>query len=70
MTIENYGKNWYLVHCLPIASFNLLDEIDMKKCFNWINFRPLYVKYINIEGDKIDQYLYLCQEVKAKFFLK
>ena len=60
MTIENYGKNWYLDHCLPKASFNVLDDIDMKKCFNWINLRPLYVKDIIIKGDKNDQYLYLC----------
>ena len=37
MTIGNYGHVWQIDHCLPIASFNLLDENDMKKCFNWIN---------------------------------
>ena len=44
MTLENYGKIWCLDHCFPIASFNLLDENDIKKCFNWINLRPMYVK--------------------------
>ena len=70
MTLENYGKIWCLDHCLPIASFNLLDGNDVKKCFNWINLRPMYVKDIIIKGDKIDYHLYLLQELKAKYFLK
>ena len=70
MTIENYGKIWCLDHCLPIASFNLLDEKDMKKCFNWVNLRPMYVKDNIIKSDKIDMRLYLLQEVKAKYFMK
>ena len=70
MTLENYGKIWCLDHCLPIASFNLLDENDIKKCFNWINLRPMYVKDNIIKSDKIDYHLYLLQEVKANYFLK
>ena len=34
VTLEKYGKIWCLDHCLPIASFDLLDENDLK-CFNW-----------------------------------
>ena len=30
MTIENYGSVWQIDHCLANASFNLLDENDMK----------------------------------------
>ena len=59
MTLENYGSVWQIDHCLAIASFNLLDENDMKKGFNWINLRPLYVKDNIIKGDKIDMRLYL-----------
>ena len=70
MTVENYGSVWQIDHCLPIASFNLLDENDMKKCFNWINLRPMYSKENNSKNDKIDRCLYLLQEVKAKYFLK
>ena len=70
MTIENYGSVWQIDHCLPIASFNLLDENDMKKCFDWINLRPMYSNENNFKKAKIDQYLYLLQEVKAKYFTK
>ena len=70
MSLENYASIWQIDHCLPIASFNLLDENDMKKCFNWINFRPMYSNENNSKNDKIDLSLYLLQEVKAKYFLK
>ena len=70
MTLENYGSVWQIDHCLAVASFNVLDENDMKKCFNWVNLRPMYVKdYIN-KGDKIDMRLYLLQEIKGNFFKK
>ena len=70
MTIENYGSVWQIDHCIPIASFNLLDENDMRKCFNWINLRPMYSSENNSKNAKIDYHLYLLQEVKAKYFLK
>ena len=70
MTIENYGSVWQIDHCLPIASFNTLDEIDMKKYFNWVNLRPMYSSKNISKGSKIDNRLYLLQEVKAKCFLK
>ena len=41
MTLESYRSVWQINHCLPKASFNLLDENKMKKCFNWINSRPM-----------------------------
>ena len=70
MTIENYGSVWQIDHCLPITSFNLLDESDMKKCFNWINLRPMYCNENISKGSKIDHRLYLLQQIKAKYFLK
>ena len=66
MTIENYGSIWQINHCLPIASFNLLNENDMKKCFDWVNLRLMFFTENNSKKAKIDLYLYLCQEVKAK----
>ena len=70
MAIESYGSVWQINHCLPIASLNLLDENDMKKCFNWPNLKPMYSNENNSKKDKIDHHLYLLQEVKAKTFMK
>ena len=70
MTIENYGSTWQIDHCLSIASFNLLDENDMKKCFNWVNLRPMYSSEKNLKGSKNDYRLYLLQQIKAYQFIK
>ena len=70
MTLENYGSVWQIDHCLTITYFNLLDEKEMKKCFNWIILRPMYIKDNIIKGDEIDMRMYLLQEIKAKYFLK
>ena len=71
MTLGISRSVWQIDHCLAVASFiNLSNENAMKKCFNWINLRPMYIKDIIIKGDKYDMRLYLLQEVKAKYFLK
>ena len=70
MTIENYGSTWQIDHCISIASCNLSDENDMKKCFNWVNLRPIYSIENNLKGSKNDNRLYLLQQIKAKYFLK
>ena len=70
MTSENYGSTRQIDHCLSIAAFNLLDENDMKKCFNWVNLRPMYSTENNLKGSKIDQLLYLLQQIKAYQFIK
>ena len=70
MTIENYGSTWQIDHCLSIASFNLLDENDMKKCFNWFNLRPMNSTENNLKESKNDYQLYLLQQIKAYQFIK
>ena len=70
MTIKNFGSLWQIDHCLPITSFNLLDENDLKKCFNWVNLTPMYVENKIKKGDEIDMRLYLLQEIKTTYFMK
>ena len=70
MTKENSGSVWQIDHCLPMASFKLLNGNDMKKCFNWINLRPMYSSGNKLQIAKINPNLYLLQEIKGKNFLK
>lgn len=43
MSWENYGSYWEIDHIIPCASFNLLNEEDQKKCFNYKNTQPLTI---------------------------
>ena len=67
MTLENYGTIWCLDYCIPLKKTN---ENDLYKVTNWINLRPMYIKKYISKGSKIDNRLYLMQEIKAKYFLK
>ena len=67
MTLENYGIIWCIDHCIPLKKTN---ENDLYKYTNWINLRPIYIKDKISKGSKIDNRLYLKQEIKAKYFLK
>ena len=34
MTLENSGSVWQIEYCLAVAYFNLLDEKELRECFN------------------------------------
>ena len=70
MTLENYEKIWCLDHCYPLSKISLSNENELIKYTNWLIIRPMYIKENIIKCDKINHYLYLLQEVKAKYFLK
>ena len=70
MTLDNHGSIWQIDHCLPKASFNLLDENGMKKSFNWINLIPMYSSENNLKNAKTNHRLYLMREIEANYFKK
>ena len=70
VTLENYGSVWQIDHCLAVASFNLSDENNVKRCFNRVNLRTMYVKDNIIKSHKIDERLFLLQEIRAYQFIK
>lgn len=41
MTWENHGNVWHIDHYVPISSFDLNSQDDIKIAFNWRNLRPL-----------------------------
>ena len=51
MTWENHG-DWHIDHIKAIATFNLLDEDEQKKCFHWSNLQPLWADENISKGDK------------------
>ena len=47
-----------------------LKKNELNKYTNWDNIRPMYMKDNVSKGSKIDNLLYLMQEIKAKYFMK
>lgn len=55
MTWENYGLHgWHIDHRRPIASFNLLDEEEVKKAFHYTNTQPMWAEENLRKGDKTE----------------
>lgn len=54
MNWENYNEYWVLDHVIPIAFFDLENEIHLKKCFSWFNLRPLEKKENSKKSNFID----------------
>ena len=57
MKSENCGVDFVSHYTLPIISFNLFNENELKKSFNWINLRPMRSKENLSKGAKIDFWL-------------
>jgi hypothetical protein len=53
MTWDNYGYyGWHLDHIKPIASFNLHDINEIKNCFYYTNYQPLWQRDNMKKGSK------------------
>ncbi len=51
MTWEHYGA-CHVDHIIPCCTFNLTDENQLKKCFNYKNLQPLWAKDNLIKSKK------------------
>ena len=55
MNWENQGTYWDIDHIKPCSSFNLLDENNLKLCFNWTNLRPCEKTENNKKSNSINK---------------
>lgn len=69
-TINDVGQTLHIDHVIPLSSFNLLDEEQLREACNWINLQPLEAAKNRRKSNKIDPWLLVCQEIKATYFLK
>ena len=53
MSWENYGSYWSIDHIIPVCKFDLIDENEKLKCWNWSNLMPVSIKY-NSSKKEID----------------
>jgi len=42
MSWHNYGPVWHVDHKRPIATWNLSNPLEFKRCFHWTNLQPLF----------------------------
>ena len=54
MNWKNYNlKGWHKDHIIPCDSFDLQNEEELKKCFHYSNFQPLWAKENISKSNKI-----------------
>jgi len=41
MNWENYGSYWSIDHIIPVCKFDLTNEDEKLKCWNWTNLMPV-----------------------------
>ena len=51
MNWANYGSYWSIDHVIPVCKFDLTDENEKLKCWNWSNMSPVTVKYNSTKKD-------------------
>lgn len=54
MTWDNYEKLWSIDHIIPVNCFDLTNEQEKLKCWNWSNLMPTTIQYNSSKKNKID----------------
>ena len=70
MTPETNWSNIHIDHVKPISSFNVSNEDELLKAFNWKNSQPLLKEDNLRKGTKYNELDYQLQFTKADEFLK
>jgi hypothetical protein len=45
MNWDNYGTLWSIGHIIPVCKFDLTNETEKLKCWNWSNLMPVTIKF-------------------------
>ena len=70
MNWVNYGTYWEIDHVIPCALFNLVNEEEQLKCFNWKNCRPLECIKNRKKSNKLVLFDITIQELKVKIYMQ
>jgi len=66
MSWDNYGSYWSIDHVIPVCKFDLTNESEKLKCWNWTNMMPVSIKY-NSSKKEIDlnQINYILERIQT-----
>jgi hypothetical protein len=66
ITWDNYGSYWSIVHVIPVCKFDLTNEKEIFKCWNWSNLMPVTTKFSSSKKDNIDknQIKYILEKIQ------
>lgn len=54
MSWGNYGQyGWHIDHIIPLSSFDLTNEVEVKIAFHYLNLQPLWAEENLKKGNKI-----------------
>lgn len=54
MSWENYGRGgWHIDHIVPCAAFDMTNPTEQRKCFHYMNLRPMWERDNLSKGSKI-----------------
>lgn len=68
MTWEN-SNLWHIDHVTPCSNFDLADEKEQYKCFNWSNLRPCWILENLQKSDSYNAELIESHKLKSQEFL-
>jgi hypothetical protein len=65
MNWDNYGSVWSIDHIIPVCKFDLTDENEKLKCWNWSNLMPVTIKFNSSKKDiDINQINYILKKIE------
>ena len=65
MNWNNYGSFWSIDHIIPVCKFDLSNEDEKLKCWNWTNLMPVTVKFNSSKKEiDVNQVNYILEKIK------
>ena len=69
-SLNDLGKELDIDHVIPLSSFNLTDENQLKQAMSLVNLQPLEASKNMSKSNSSNPWLAVCQEAKAKYFIR
>ena len=70
MILDNFGSVWHIDHVVPVSTFDLEDQDQVKECFHWKNTRPMLAQENRLKFNKILEEHISEHKERVKLFLE